>query len=410
MLYFRSQKKTLKTQNMSTEQNTDIIAIINTIFHKALERGASDVHIEPKEKTLDVRMRVDGSFGEMQHYDRALIQPMTTRLKLLADLKIDETRLPQDGKSSIKMNDKNIDLRISVLPTIYGEKICIRILKTDDVSVKLDELGILDHSLKRIQKALAQTYGIILVTGPTGSGKTTSLYGMLSTYDPKEYNISTLEDPVEYKMKDVNQTQIKKEIGFDFSDGLRTIVRQDPDIIMVGEIRDKVTASLAIESALTGHLVFSTIHTNNAASTIQRLLNMGIERYLLPSALRLIMAQRLVRRVCPHCEEIYRPSEKIIEKIQEEVGELVEIKPDEIHLYRGKGCEQCGGTGFKGRVGIYEVLPVSSTIADGILENKSSTEIEEIAKKEGMLTMKQDGMLKVVMGITTFEEVLAVIG
>ena len=393
-----------------SEQQTDIIAVINSIFHTALTRGASDIHIEPKEEQLGIRIRVDGEFGEFKKYPVEMHQAMVTRIKMLADLKIDETRLPQDGKTSIKMDGDNIDLRISVLPTIYGEKICIRILKTDESKIKLEELGILDYALQKIKNALAKPYGIILVTGPTGAGKTTSLYAMLSTYDPKEYNISTLEDPVEYKMKDVNQTQIRKDIGFDFADGLRTLVRQDPDIIMVGEIRDKTTATLAIESALTGHLVFSTIHTNTAASTVQRLINMGVEKYLLPSALQMIMAQRLVRRICPHCEEVYRPNPSVIEEIETAVGDIVNINKNELHLYRGKGCEKCGHTGYAGRVAIYEVLPISPEISEMVLNGAPSYELEEQAIKEGMLTMRQDGILKVVMGITTLEEVIATIG
>lgn len=392
------------------ENTSNITAIINDIFHLALSRGASDIHIEPKEKALDVRIRVDGEFGEFQHFPIELHQSIVTRIKMLADLKIDETRLPQDGKTAIKMEDENIDLRISVIPTIYGEKIVIRILKTNNAKVDLEELGILDYALKKIKEALAMSYGIILVTGPTGAGKTTSLYGMLSHYDPKKYNISTLEDPVEYKMKDVNQTQIRKDIGFDFADGLRTLVRQDPDIIMVGEIRDKTTATLSVESALTGHLVFSTIHTNTAASTIQRLTNMGVEKYLLPSALRMIMAQRLVRRICPHCEELYKPNKGVLDILKEEVGTIVNIDENALHLYRGKGCEKCGGTGFAGRIGIYEIMPISTQISEMILSEVPALEIEKQAIKEGMLTMRKDGILKVIMGLTTLEEVIAVIG
>ncbi|MBT4937091.1 type II/IV secretion system protein [Candidatus Peregrinibacteria bacterium] len=398
----------MSDQNQNTEH--DIIAIINNIFHLALSKDASDIHIEPKEEVLDIRIRIDGGFGEQLNYPVSQHQAITTRIKMLADLKIDENRLPQDGKASLKMDDQNIDLRISVLPTIYGEKICIRILKTDEAKVNLEDIGVLDYALKRIHETLETSHGIILVTGPTGAGKTTSLYGMLSHYDPKEYNISTLEDPVEYKMKDVNQTQIRKEIGFDFSDGLRSLVRQDPDIIMVGEIRDRETAALAIESALTGHLVFSTIHTNSAASTIQRLLNMGIEKYLLPSALRMIMAQRLVRKLCPDCAELYRPNSGVIEKIKNEVGNVLQIDEKELHLYKSKGCEKCHDTGFIKRTGIYEVMPISQTITEMILEGASAADLEQQAIKEGMLTMKQDGILKVVMGLTTLEEVISVIG
>jgi len=392
-----------------TEDKNNIVNIINKIFYLALARKASDIHIEPKMESLDVRIRIDGEFSEYVSYPKELHQPIVVRIKMLADLKIDETRLPQDGKSALKMNDENIDLRISVLPTIYGEKICIRILKADQANVRLEELGILDYSLQKINQALKHTYGIILVTGPTGSGKTTSLYAMLSTYDANKFNITTLEDPVEYKMPNVNQTQIRKEIGFDFSDGLRSLVRQDPDIIMVGEIRDRTTAALSIEAALTGHLVFSTIHTNSSAGTIQRLLNMGVEKYLLPSALRLIMAQRLVRKICPHCEEMYRPDLNVIEKLKAEVGDIVNIDEENLHLYRGKGCEKCGKTGFAGRTGIYEVMPVTPVISQMILDGASTDEIEQQAIKEGMQKMQLDGFLKVIMGITTFEEVIATV-
>jgi len=392
------------------KKTTDIISIINNIFHIALVRKASDIHIEPKEKELDVRIRVDGEFSEFHTFPLEIHQPVVTRMKMLADLKIDENRLPQDGKASINMNNEAIDLRISVLPTIYGEKICIRILRGEQEKLKLSDLGILDYALKRIEESLKKTYGIILVTGPTGAGKTTTLYAMLSTFNPKEYNISTLEDPVEYKMKDVNQSQVKKDIGFDFSDGLRSLVRQDPDIIMVGEIRDKVTASLAIESALTGHLVFSTIHTNTAAATIQRLLNMEVERYLLPSALRMIMAQRLTRKICSFCQESYKPDDVVIKKIKEEIGDVININEQELRLYRGKGCKKCGNTGYAGRIAIYEIMPISNKISEMILEGAPASELEKQAMKEGMLTMKQDGFVKMVMGITTMEEVLSVIG
>ncbi|PCI25395.1 hypothetical protein COB57_01565 [Candidatus Peregrinibacteria bacterium] len=393
-----------------SNQPVDIIAIINNIFHTALSRNASDIHIEPKKDSLDVRIRIDGEFGEFLQYPREIHQSIVTRIKLLADLKIDETRLPQDGKASLTMDENDVDLRISVLPTIYGEKVCIRLLKSNASKVKLDDLGILDYSLKRIEEALKKTYGIILVTGPTGAGKTTTLYGMLETYDPKKFNISTLEDPVEYKMHNVNQCQIRKDIGFDFANGLRSLVRQDPDIIMVGEIRDEVTAKLAIESALTGHLVFSTIHTNTAAATIQRLINMNVERYLLPSAIRMIVAQRLVRKICTDCQAVYKPSKDIVKVIEKEIGGVIQIDTKNLHLYKGKGCEKCGNSGFYGRVGIYEVLPVTAKISELILKGAPSSEIEETAKKEGMLDMKQDGFLKVVMGMTTIEEVVATIG
>jgi len=395
---------------MAEEQKANIIAIINNIFHTALSKNASDIHIEPKMDRMDVRLRIDGGITLFESFPIDVHQPVVTRVKILANLKIDETRLPQDGKASLKSEGSNIDLRISVLPTIYGEKICIRILRTDQTKVDLEELGILDYALQKVYKALKKKFGIILTTGPTGAGKTTSLYGMLSNYDPEKYNISTLEDPVEYKMNGVNQTQVNKDIGFDFSDGLRTLVRQDPDIIMVGEIRDKTTATLAIESALTGHLVFSTIHTNSASATIQRLLNMGVEKFLLPSALQLIIAQRLARRTCSSCKELYVPSESVIKKLKEEVKDVFDFDEKSIQLYKGKGCDACGGSGFKGRVGLYEVLETSQEIAEMILDGEPAMRIEEQAIKQGMLTMKKDGMLKVIMGMTTFEEVLAVLG
>lgn len=387
----------------------DIISIVNGIFYESVTRNASDIHIEPKAHAVDIRFRIDGNFVHYKTLSEETLLPIVTRMKMVANLKIDENRVPQDGKASLSLNNQDIDLRVSVLPILYGEKVVIRLLKSSNEAPNLEKMGMLDYAMNKVKKCLKKTYGIILVAGPTGAGKTTTLYGMLGTFDPTKYNISTLEDPVEYKMKDVNQSQMRPDVGFSFIDGLRSIVRQDPDIIMVGEIRDRETASLAIESALTGHLVFSTIHTNSASATVQRLLNMGIEKYLVPTAVQLVVSQRLVRRICPSCEETYRPSNELIDTIEKEVGHIITINKENIHLSRGKGCEKCTGSGFFGRVAVFEVMPMSQKLTEVIMTpSVTAQEIEKIAVEEGMLTLRQDGILKAVMNMTTVEEALAI--
>lgn len=389
----------------------DVIGFINHIFESAVNMNASDIHIEPKEETLDIRFRVDGEFTPFKTLSKEIKQQLVTRIKILAGLKIDENRLPQDGKAIFPMQEQNIDLRVSTLPVVYGEKVVIRILKKKSTRLTLPDIGVIGMSLERIEHALKDTYGIILSTGPTGSGKSTTLYSLLANFDPTETNISTLEDPVEYNMKDVNQSQINPDIGFDFSDGLRALLRQDPNIIMVGEIRDQKTAKLAIEAALTGHLVFSTLHTNDASTTIQRLVEMGVQPFLISSSLRIVIAQRLVRRVCPYCRIPFKLEGESKVQIEKQIGHLLDKSIDEITFFKANSCDKCN-KGYKGRVGIFEVLTVSPTIQSLILSEKGvdSNVINAQALKEGMITLLQDALIKCAAGATTIDEAYRIIG
>jgi len=380
-----------------------IPTILNDIFVEALKLHASDVHFKPTEKDFRVYFRVDGTMIEYRVFEQIYHNPLVARIKILSSLHTDEHRLPQDGKASFESADGNeVDLRVSVLPTQFGEKVVIRLLEKNPKMVELRDLGMLPNILMKVERHLAATYGMILAVGPTGSGKSTSLFSMISTFNPAAHNISTLEDPIEYKIPGVTQTQINTEIHFDFSDGLRTLVRQDPDIIMVGEIRDQKTASLAIESALTGHLVFSTIHTNSAVGTIQRLLNMGIDRFLITAAIKLIISQRLVRKICSNCRESYPFPEKYDDLF---LGQT-DVSPRKLFLYRPKGCDQCKHTGYKGRIGLFEVLEMSPTIEELIISNASHTEIEAQAVKEGMILLRKDALYKAITGDITIEEAI----
>ena len=389
----------------------NVIDLIDEIFSNAVKVNASDIHIEPTEEKVNIRFRVDGKFSSFKTLDVNIRHQLVTRIKILAGLKIDENRLPQDGKAVFVANNQKIDLRVSILPVIYGEKIVIRILKKTVVKLTLQDLGFVGTSLEKVQKALQETYGIILATGPTGSGKSTTLYALLSNFDPAEVNISTLEDPVEYNMKGINQSQINPAIGFDFADGLRSLLRQDPDIIMVGEVRDKKTAQLAIESALTGHLVFSTLHTNDSATTIQRLVDMGVERFLITSCLRLAVAQRLVRQVCPYCRVPFKLQGEVRINVMQHIGKLLDKDIDEIPFFKPHGCPRCNNMGYKGRIGIYEVLEMTPSIQNLVLqENIDSNAIREQSIREGLITLLQDGLIKAAAGVTTVEEVFRVVG
>ncbi|MBU0577476.1 GspE/PulE family protein [Patescibacteria group bacterium] len=379
--------------------------VVDEIFNHALKKHASDIHFKPKENKFEVYFRIDGTMVEYKVFDKIYHHPIIARIKIISGLKIDEHRLPQDGKCSFESKDKKeVDLRVSILPTQYGEKVVIRLLEKDPKMVELRDLGMLPNILLKIEEHLKSSYGMILAVGPTGSGKSTSLFSMLSTFNAEDYNISTLEDPIEYKIKDVTQTQINPDIGFDFSDGLRTIVRQDPDIIMVGEIRDQKTASLAIESALTGHLVFSTLHTNTAVGTIQRLLNMDIDRFLISAAVKVIISQRLARKVCSNCREKYPVPEKYHELIKKEVN----IDPKNAFFYKANGCKECNNIGYSGRIGLFEVLEMSPAIEELIINNASNAEIEAQAVKEGMILLRKDALYKAVTGDITIEEAIRV--
>ena len=377
--------------------------ILSEIFSEAIRQHASDIHFKPTETHFKVYFRIDGSMVEHRVFELEYHNPLVARVKILSSLRIDEHRLPQDGKSAFTGADgTEVDLRVSILPTQYGEKVVIRLLEKNPKMVELRDLGMLPNILMKVERHLTASYGMILAVGPTGSGKSTSLFSMISTFDPAARNISTLEDPIEYKISGVTQTQINTEIGFDFSDGLRTLVRQDPDIIMVGEIRDQKTAALAIESALTGHLVFSTLHTNTAVGTIQRLLNMGIDRFLITAAVKLIISQRLVRKICPNCREAYPVPEKYYELLREDS----EVHPKDGFLYRAKGCEQCHHTGYKGRIGLFEVLEMSPAIEELVISNASHTDIEAQAVKEGMILLRKDAIYKAMTGDITIEEAI----
>ena len=399
----KQQGKTPTVEAADSFDEDSIPELVDSIFHTALVNHASDIHFKPKDNKLEVFFRVDGTMIPHRTFDKIYHHPIIARIKILSGLKIDEHRLPQDGKSSF-MNGGGVevDLRVSVLPTQYGEKVVIRLLEKSPKMIELRDLGMLPNSLLKVEKHLKSTYGMILAVGPTGSGKSTSLFSMISTFNAQEKNISTLEDPIEYKIPNVTQTQVNTEIDFDFSNGLRTLLRQDPDIIMVGEIRDKKTASLAIESALTGHLVFSTLHTNTAVGAIQRLINMEIDRFLITAAVKVVISQRLVRKICSSCREKYEVPENYYELFERETN----INPKNAFLYRASGCKECNHTGYKGRIGLFEVLEMSPAIEDLVIRSASSNEIEEQAVKEGMTLIRKDALYKAATGDITIEEAL----
>lgn len=390
-----------------------IAQIVSAILEQALRIRASDIHIEPQIGDTRVRYRVDGILQERLSLPSGLREAVVSRIKILSDMKIDEKRIPQDGRFNFKMASTEVDLRVSTLPTVHGEKVVMRILKKSGGIPTLGDLGLAGLGLKNLETAIARPHGIILVTGPTGSGKTTTLYAVLSKLNNAKVNIMTLEDPVEYEISGVNQVQINPTAGLTFATGLRSFLRQDPNIILVGEIRDGETTELAIQAALTGHLVFSTLHTNNAAGAIPRLIDLGAEPFLVASALNLVVGQRIARRVCPTCKEQYSPDETISADIREVLGELLDKnKPIFLHkgtgLVAGQSCQACGGSGYVGRMGVFEVFSVTDVISKLILTRSPMKDIERQAISEGMTTMKQDGYLKAINGLTTLEEVLRV--
>lgn len=396
-----------------------VVRIVDTLLKHAILQNASDIHIEPMEEQMVVRYRIDGLLHDAMVLPKDAANSITARIKVLANLKLDEKRLPQDGRFKVEMENEKVSFRVSLLPTYYGEKTVMRLLREGASGYTLEGLGFHGLGLERIHAALKQTTGMILTTGPTGSGKTTTLYTMLDILNTPDVNISTIEDPVEYQMKRINQTQVRPEIGFTFSQGLRTLVRQDPDIIMVGEIRDNETVSLGINASLTGHLVLSTLHTNSAAGAIPRMLDMKVEPFLLVSTVNIIIAQRLVRKLTDEKEKYILTKaeietlgksvdlDKVIAVLKEEKVVDKNATWDKISFYRPRTKD--GEGGFKGRVGIHEILKVSSTIKELIMQGKTADDIEKQAKKEGMLTMIEDGIFKAVQGVTTIEEVLRVI-
>lgn len=401
-------------------EDLPIVRIVDTLLRHAIIQGASDIHIEPMENEVLVRYRIDGTLHDAMTLPKQATSGITARIKVLANLKLDEKRLPQDGRFKMETDADKVSFRVSLLPTYFGEKIVMRLLRETGEGFTLDALGFHGQTMERIHAAMKATTGIILVSGPTGSGKTTTLYTILDILNQPDVNISTIEDPIEYQMKRVNQTQVNPAIGFTFANGLRALLRQDPNIIMVGEIRDSETASLAINAALTGHVVLSTIHTNSASGAIPRLMDMGVEPFLLVSTLRLIVGQRLVRRLCDD-KDTYTPDKvergKIApeDKFESALNSLIEeklvtkgTKIDQVPFFHPKQSAECED-GYKSRIGIHEVLSVSPTIKDLILHNASPDAIEEQARKEGMLTMLEDGLYKAARGITSLEEVLRVI-
>ncbi|MGA3292130.1 MAG: GspE/PulE family protein [Candidatus Microgenomates bacterium] len=384
-----------------------IAQIVSQILDFAIKSRASDVHIEPEEQSTRVRYRIDGILQEKLSIPKELHDSLVSRIKILSGMKIDEKRIPQDGRFNFKGSDEEVDLRISSLPTTWGEKIVMRLLKKSGGVPDLPELGLRGRGLKNLQDAILRPHGIILICGPTGSGKTTTLYSIISKLNTAKVNIVTLEDPIEYRIPGVNQVQINPAVGLTFADGLRAFLRQDPNIILVGEIRDRETADLAVQAALTGHLVFSTLHTNDASGALPRLLDMGAEPYLLASSMTCIVAQRVVRKIHDDCKEAYTPDPKVVESIKVELGNLWQPQGD-VKLYRGKGDPDCGNSGYYGRIGIFEVIPITEKIGKLILEHSSAAAIEKEATDEGMISLEQDGFLKAVEGITTVEEVLRV--
>jgi type IV pilus assembly protein PilB len=393
----------VETGGEEAANQAPVIRFVGLLLKQAVKNQASDIHIEPQAHTTIVRMRVDGLLRDMVPPPKKMQAAVAARIKILAQMNIAERRLPQDGRMRIKASDRDIDVRVSTIPTIYGEKVVMRILDTAAVNHDLYRLGLEPETLLEFQSTLARPHGIIVVTGPTGSGKSTTLYSALNYLKNPTINITTVEDPVEYRLAGINQIQVKPEIGLDFARCLRAILRQDPDVVLIGEIRDKETVDIAIKASLTGHLVLSTFHTNDAPSTISRLAHMGIERYLLASTLNLIMAQRLVRRICDHCKEPAPMKEETLKRLR-----LVPEETKDTVFYEGKGCAACGNTGYSGRLPIFEFLVVDEDIAERIASNQSEAEIRAAVRKKGYGGLLQSGMHAMLSGQTTAEEVLRV--
>jgi type IV pilus assembly protein PilB len=382
-------------------EQAPVVKLVNSLISDAVRKGASDIHIEPYEKSLRVRFRIDGTLYEMMSPPFRMKAAIISRLKIMAELDIAERRVPQDGRIKLRLLGRTIDLRVSSLPTIFGEKVVMRILDKGNLNIDLNKLGFQEQALTDFSRAIAMPYGMVLVTGPTGSGKTTTLYSALSKINLPEVNIMTAEDPVEYNLDGINQVLIHEDVGLTFAAALKAFLRQDPNIIMVGEIRDLDTGSIATKAALTGHLVLSTLHTNDAPSTINRMIDMGIEPFLVASSTNLIMAQRLLRRICNSC----KTDVKLHVEVLRELG-ISEEEARKTAFKEGKGCVECNNTGYKGRLGVYEVMPVTSRIRDLILDRASTSEIKKQAVADGMLTLRTDGLIKLKNGITTAEEVL----
>ncbi len=392
----------------------NIPQIVLYAISSALHMGASDVHIEPEEKTVRIRFRVDGVLRHIIEYPVNIHPAVISRIKIMSNLKIDEQRIPQDGRTQVTTDDnRNIDLRVSSLPTVNGEKIVMRLQDKTKSIPDLPELGLTGTILEKMERFTELSNGIILVTGPTGSGKTNTLYSTLHRLNQIGVNIMTFEDPVEYQMDGLNQSQMHPEIDYNFAMGLRTALRQDPDIIMVGEIRDQETIEIAIRAALTGHLVLSTIHTNSAVGTLTRITDMGVKPFLITSSIRGIISQRLVRKICENCKEEYAPDQAVIDDIKKELTGITEKDLDpklleNIKLYKGKGCDACNNLGYKGRAGVFEIMEMDRGVAELVLQSAPDDQLLDAAKKNGMITLKQDGLIKALNGLTSIEEIFRI--
>jgi len=386
-------------------EDAPVVRLVNVLLVDSLRRGASDIHVEPYEKDFRIRFRIDGVLYDVMHPPMKIRDPLISRLKIMSKLDISEKRLPQDGRIKIKVKIDNrsreLDFRVSTLPTLFGEKVVLRLLDKEKLMLDMTKLGFEVESLEKFQRAISNPYGMVLVTGPTGSGKTNTLYSALQSLNTPETNIMTAEDPVEFNLQGINQVQMKEQIGLNFAAALRSFLRQDPNIVLVGEIRDFETAEIAIKAALTGHLVLSTLHTNDAPSTVSRLVNMGIEPFLVATSVNIIQAQRLIRRICKECkEEVHMPSEGLVE---------IGFKPEEVgdvRLYKGRGCQACNNTGYKGRVGLYEVMEITDELRELIIIGASAMELRRKAIELGMITLRESGLCKIRDGITTIEEVI----
>lgn len=395
-------------------EEAPIIKMVLVILKHAVENNTSDIHIEPGRDKLIVRFRQDGILHPSLFLPLSVHLAIAARIKIIAGLKIDENRVPQDGRFSAKVNNKDVDFRVATFPTLYGEKVEIRVLDPTEGLKSFEELGLRGRNFDLVKEAIKKPYGLILSTGPTGSGKTTTLYALLQILNKDNVNIVTIEDPIEYSISGINQSQIKPEIGYSFAQGLRQILRQDPNIIMVGEIRDEETASLATQAALTGHVVLSSLHTNTSIGVIPRLIDMGVRSFLIPSTLRIAISQRLIRVLCPHCKKKVIPNEKIKSYILSRVKSFPvqakrEVKISEpLYIYEAKGCELCGFMGYSGRVGLFEVLSMTEELAELLLKNPVESLILKVAQKQGMLTMEQEGILKILNGETSVQEVARV--
>jgi len=403
-------------------EDLPVVRIVDTLLEYAIFQEASDIHIEPEEKDIIVRYRIDGILHNVMILPKNAQSGIIARIKILSNLKVDEHRLPQDGRFKIANEEYKVSFRVSIIPTFDGEKIVMRLLNEKAQILNLEQLGFQPSSLEIVKRNLKKPHGMLLVTGPTGSGKTTTLYTILNILNTPEVNISTVEDPIEYRMPRVNQSQINPKIGFTFATGLRALLRQDPNIIMVGEIRDQETAEIAVHAAMTGHLVLSTLHTNDAVTTLPRLNDMGIPSFLVATTTNLIVAQRLVRKICPNCIQSFNLDKQAIEELNKflNVGNLLKTLEEEkaivsskeglesVLFYRGKGCKKCNDTGYKGRIGIYETLEITKEVANIILKKGTATEIKAQAEKQKMLTIVEDGFIKAKNGITTIEEIMRV--